>query len=139
MKKKSTVEKANRPDLNRAQRREMAKKIREASQFTQEELIKQITEHPKSLVSVSCCVDFKWKAFMEKYGYPVPERKEGMSDEDWKIEEQAFRNFIASEKQVAMFWYVMGLNHHEEIHQSFLAALTGTVNEDNTNEGQGEQ
>ena len=128
------VNKAERPDLNRAQRRAMAKRIREASTFSIEELIKQIAEHPNSMVSVSCCVDFKWEDFMRKYGYTVPERPKGMSDKEWEAEKQGYENFIASEKQVAKFWYVMGLSHHEEIHKQLLEALEAP--EEKTQEGE---
>lgn len=131
---KKKVQKEERPDLNRAQRRAMAKRIREASTFSIEELIQQITEHPNSMVSVSCCVDFKWEDFMKKYGYATPERPEGMSDEEWEKEKQGFENFIASEKQVAKFWYVMGLSHHSEIHSQLLEALNAP--EEKTQEGE---
>lgn len=129
-KMKSTVEKAARPDLNRRQRREMAKRIREASTFSTEELKKEVTEHPNGLLSIACCVDYKWPLFSEKYGLEAPKREEGMSDEDWAREEQAYKNFITSEKNVAKFWYLMGLQHHGETHKQFLEALNSNPSEE---------
>ena len=130
---RKNVKKVERPDLNRAQRRAMAKRIREASTFSVEELIQQITEHPNSMVSVSCCVEFKWVDFMKKYGYTTPVRPEGMPDKEWENEVQGFENFIASEKQVAKFWYVMDLSHHSEIHKQLLEAMSAS--DEKTQEG----
>lgn len=124
-KNKKTVGKAQRPDLNRKQRREMAKRIREASTFSTEELVKEVTEHPDSVLSVSCNVDFLWDRFCEKFGLEPPVREEKMSDEEWAREQQAFDNYVTAEKNVARFWYFIGLKHHEEVHQQFVDALSG--------------
>ena len=124
-KKTSTVEKAKRPDLSRRERRAMAKRIRQASQFTEAELVKEITEHPNGVLSVACCVDFLWDRFCQKYGLEPPVRENKMTDEEWAREQQAFQNFIVSEKNVAKFWYLMGLSHHSETHQQFVDALQG--------------
>lgn len=125
-KKKNTVSKANRPDLSRRERRAMAKRIRVASTFTTEELVKEVTEHPNGVLSVACCVDFLWDRFCQKYGLEPPVREEKMTDEEWAREQQAFQNFIVSEKNVAKFWYLMGLSHHSETHQQFMDALSGS-------------
>lgn len=130
-----TPGKAQHPGLNRRQRRVMARRIRTASTFTSGEIVKEVTEHPDGTVSVACCVDFVWPKFCRKAGLNAPERGEGMSDEEWEKEKQAYDRFVASEKNIARFWYLMGLKHHKETHQKFLGALADKEQNNPTQEG----
>ena len=112
-KQSKTVSKKQYPNLTRSQRREIAKKIAIASKFTPEELEAELRQHPNGNLARQVCVEYFWNDFLEKAGYKEPERESGMSDEEYEVERQAFSNFLASEKKIAMFWYSLGVKHQD--------------------------
>ena len=131
--KEKKVGKAKSRDPYRHQRREMARRIREACAFTTDELLKEITEHPDGELSVSVCVDFLWERVCKKSGLQPPVRPDGMSDDDWKKEQAAFGLYVEREKGCARLWYLLGLRHHRTTHRQFIDALQS---ETKTQEGE---
>lgn len=103
--------------------KELAEKIRNASTFSTDELLKEITEHPQGRLSVRCCIDFYWDCFCEQYRITPPQRQNYRTEDEFKQETERYGHITELTKKMANFWYVVGMSHHQELHEQFIKAL----------------
>jgi len=114
-KKKTAPEAGANKKMTRAERREIAKRIKLASNFTPEELDEEMKAHPNGQLARQVAVDVLWETFKENF--VPPKQEDCQSSEEYGEELESFNRYVEHMHKVAGYWYTLGTQHSEFIEE----------------------
>lgn len=104
--------------MTKEERLRLKQQLCEMSKITPEELLMEMKKDARGIMSVGVTLDFCWERYKEVAGMKMPERAEGVSDEEYAAQQQTYEAFVSKIRKIARYWYLAGMNHEDNFKQT---------------------